>query len=115
MSKLEDEFELLWNKRYPKTPLQRGGVGSLKVINIDSTRSQVDFYHEKARVIIEINGATWKGKSGAHSSGPGLRRDFTKQLLAQSQGWIYIELDSTMLKDPVVLLSLIHISEPTRR
>jgi hypothetical protein len=103
MSHLEDEFANRWAKLYPSTPLDRGGVGSLMIIGVDSTRSQVDFYSLEARVIVEINGATHKGRSGAHSSGSGLRRDFTKQLLAQSQDWLYIELDSLMIKDKTVL------------
>jgi very-short-patch-repair endonuclease len=103
MSHLEEEFAVRWAKLYPSTPLERGRVGSLKIIGVDSTRSQVDFYCPKARVILEINGATHKGRAGAHSSGPGLRRDFTKQLLAQSQDWLYFELDSLMVKDKLVL------------
>jgi hypothetical protein len=103
MSHLEEEFAVRWAKLYPSMPLERGGVGSLKIIGIDNTRSQIDFYCPKAKVIIEINGATHKGRAGAHSSGPGLRRDFTKQLLAQSQGWLYFELDSLMVKDQLVL------------
>ncbi len=102
MSALEETFQQLWAKKYPECPLERGGVGSFKLIGIDSTRSQIDFYHLDSKVIVEIQGATHKGRAGGHTSSSGVRRDYVKQMLAQSQGWCYLELDSTMLKNKLV-------------
>jgi hypothetical protein len=102
-STLEAQFNTLWHKRFSQHPLIFGAVGSLMVIGIDSTRSQVDFYCPESKVIVEIHGATHKGRAGAHSSGTGIRRDMVKQLLAQVQGWAFFELDSTMLKNTLVL------------
>lgn len=114
-STLEAQFNTLWHKRFPQHPLVFGAVGSLKIIGVDSTRSQVDFYCPVSKVIVEIHGATHKGRAGAHSSGTGIRRDMVKQLLAQVQGWAFFELDSAMLKNATVLDKLADFIEARKQ
>jgi len=102
-STLETKFITNWQKRYPDIPLEFGKTGSLQIVGVKGTRSQVDFYHLESKVLIELHGATFNGRSGAHSSGTGIRRDATKALVAQVFGWKLFTLDNFMATDKVCL------------
>lgn len=95
ISNLEQKFADLWVAMYPDIDLHS------EYKFCDTRRYRIDFCHIPSRVGIEINGATWV--KGGHSSGTGLQRDYEKQLLAASLGWVILPLTANDVENPAVL------------
>lgn len=90
-SQLELKFKKLWNRTYPDCPLVEELTGV-----IPGRRFRFDFAHTQSRVLIEINGGVFMGKSG-HSSAKGIMRDYEKNNLAVSNGWVIFQLANKMI------------------
>lgn len=58
-----------------------------------------DFVFWDERTIIEINGGTYRGKNGGHSSGPGIKKGYFKSICTQVMDWNFYELDNSMVND----------------
>ena len=56
---------------------------------IPGRRFRFDFAYPdpKIKLLIEVQGAIWKGGEGGHSSGVGIMRDHEKNNLAVINGW----------------------------
>ena len=102
-SSLELHFLRHWAHAFPELPPQRNLVLPRfaewhREHRRRGSPMNVDFAWPDARVALEIQGGTWARGNSGHSSGTGIRRDITKAFLAQSSGWLLLQLDSTMLK-----------------
>lgn len=62
-------------------------------------RFRADFCWPEERLVIEVDGATWKGKFGRHTSGPGYERDCEKRAIAVINGWRFINVTSRQVRD----------------
>ena len=104
-SSLEAQFEAKWGRLYPGLPFlreqtippweawatERKAQGLAKV-----RRAYVgDFIWPDARVVLEVQGATWV--TGGHSTGTGIERDAIKALTAAAGGWVVVGLTAQML------------------
>lgn len=58
-----------------------------------------DFAHPESRVGVEIDGGTWMGGKGGHTSGIGMARDREKDFEAIMDDWVVIRLTPEMAKD----------------
>ena len=54
---------------------------------IPGRKFRFDFAYPDKKLLIEVQGAIWKGGEGGHSSGVGLSRDYEKNNLAILNGW----------------------------
>jgi len=61
---------------------------------ITGRRFLFDFCYPESKLLIEVQGAIWKGKQGGHSSGVGIMRDHEKNNLAVIAGWRVIYVNS---------------------
>lgn len=103
---LEDHFLLEWEALYPDLPPIREATipgweewaDRRKALGWVKRRVPMrgDFLWPNAKVIVEIQGATWA--TGAHSTGSGIERDAQKALTAAADGWLVIPLTGTMLQ-----------------
>ena len=59
-------------------------------------RMHVDFYHEKKRIAVEIDGGQWQGISG-HNSGTGLQGDAEKLALCNKHGITLYRLPTSLV------------------
>ncbi len=66
-------------------------------------RFRADFCWPEERLVIEVDGATWKGKFGRHTSGPGYERDCEKRAIAVINGWRFINVTSRQVRDGTAL------------
>jgi very-short-patch-repair endonuclease len=104
-SRLEQQFADKWGRLYPGLPflrevtiepweawaVERKALGLAKV-----RRAYVaDFAWPDARVVVELQGATWT--TGAHSTGTGIERDCIKALTAATGGWLVLPLTTQMV------------------
>lgn len=114
---LEDPFEKLWadvaSEVMPDKHLPLVRQVSLSDIIAFSegtvTGQNLDFVCHPLRLSIEIQGATSKGRNGAHSSFQGLRRDYYKQWMMTMSGWKHLELDGDMSRDrELIKATIIH-------
>jgi len=88
LNKLEEEFVQLWEDLYPDIILNaQYPIG----------RYRVDFYHQQARVIIEIQGGTWVEGLG-HSSGSGIEKDYKRFCRLASEGFLIFPLTCKMIE-----------------
>lgn len=62
-------------------------------------RFRADFCWPEEKLVIEVDGATWKGKYGRHTSGPGYERDCEKRALAVINGWRFINVTSRQVRE----------------
>ena len=113
---LEDPFAKLWEQVVSELPginhlplMRQVDVKSLVVFagNQAITNQNIDFVCFPLRLSIEIQGATSKGRNGAHSSYQGLRRDYYKQWIMQMAGWTHLEFDADMSKDKELIKATI--------
>jgi len=88
-SKLELEFENLWDQLFPDIDLE------VEKKLIPDRRFRFDYVNFESKVAVEINGQIWS--KGGHSSGGGLNRDYEKLNLAQSLGYIVFQLSAEMI------------------
>lgn len=51
------------------------------------------------KLAIEVDGGTWKGAAGRHTSGAGYERDCEKQNTAALDGWVILRFTTAMVKD----------------
>lgn len=65
---------------------------------------RADYYFPAHGVIVEVNGGIWR--TGAHSSGRGLLRDYSKMNLAQVLGYRYLTYTPAQLAGPQCLADL---------
>lgn len=63
---------------------------------IPGRRFRFDFAFIRENLLIEINGGTFT--RGGHSTGTGIRRDYTKQNLCQIAGYKLLTFDADMVK-----------------
>lgn len=66
-------------------------------------RFRADFCWPEERLIIEVDGGTWKGKFGRHTSGPGYERDCEKRAIAVMNGWRFVNVTSRQIRDGTAL------------
>ena len=64
---------------------------------IPGRKYEFDFTFRKAKLTVEVQGATWV--KGGHSSGTGIARDAEKTILAQLEGWKVFPVTSNQIKD----------------
>jgi len=67
-----------------------------EVCVIPGRKFRFDFCWREARLLVEINGGTFT--RGGHSTGTGIRRDYTKQNLCQIAGYKLLTFDADMVK-----------------
>lgn len=104
-SRLEEQFSATWGRLFPDLPfcreqsiapweawaVERKALGLAKV-----RRAYVgDFIFRDARVVVEVQGATWV--RGGHSTGAGIQRDAVKALTAAAGGWLVVPLTEKMV------------------
>ena len=104
-SRLEAQFAHTWGRLYPDLAfsrevtiepweawaVERKALGMAKV-----RRAYVaDFAWPDARVVVEVQGATWT--KGGHSTGTGIQRDAIKALTAAAGGWVVVALTADMI------------------
>jgi len=63
---------------------------------IPGRKFRFDFAFLRERLLVEINGGTFT--RGGHSTGTGIRRDYTKQNLCQIAGYKLLTFDADMVK-----------------
>ncbi len=63
------------------------GAPETEVVFAPPRKYRADYLFRAARVIVEKNGAIWRGGAGGHSSGRGILRDYEKSNLAQLLGY----------------------------
>lgn len=104
-SRLEAEFADKWGRLYPGLPFLReqtippweSWAVERKALGLAKVRRPYvgDFVWPDARVVVEIQGGTWK--KGGHSSGTGIQRDAIKALTAAAGGWVVVGLTAEMV------------------
>lgn len=67
-----------------------------EVCVIPGRKFRFDFCWREAKLLVEINGGTFT--QGGHSTGLGIRRDYTKSNLAQLAGWRVLSFDGKAVK-----------------
>lgn len=67
-----------------------------EVCVIPGRKFRFDFCFRAAKLLIEINGGTFT--QGGHSTGLGIRRDYTKSNLAQLAGWRCLSFDGKAVR-----------------
>lgn len=72
------------------------------------TKQNVDFFCDTLNLTIEIQGATSKGRNGAHTSYLGVRRDYYKQWMCGLGGYTHLEFDNKMCKDRELIHATIY-------
>lgn len=91
MSKLELEFELLWQALGGKPP-------DAKEFKFHPVRKwRFDYAWVKQKVAVEIEGGSWVG--GRHNRARGFAKDCEKYNAAASQGWLVFRLTGDMLTE----------------
>lgn len=105
-SRLEERFLREWHRQAPDLlPERERSIPGWEAWAVEKKRlglSKVwrpyrgDFVWPDARVVVELQGATWT--VGAHSTGSGIERDAQKALTAVVDGWVVIPLTRTMLE-----------------
>ena len=78
---------------------ERGVPYERELMLIPGRRFRWDFVVPMAGLAIEVNGGTWMGGRGGHSSGKGIQRDYEKANLATEYGWAVILLSGDMVKN----------------
>lgn len=76
-------------------------------------RFRADFCWPDEKIVIEVDGATWKGKFGRHTSGPGYERDCEKRALAVINGWKFINVTSRQVRDGTAVEWASKLLQPT--
>jgi very-short-patch-repair endonuclease len=104
---LEEAFLDIW-ETVSDIPLERQNLAERFGNYSGECEFTLDFANHDYKVIIEINGATHRGKTGGHSSGSGINRDYHKQNFFQLLGYKYFEFDSRMSKDEMYLTHISH-------
>jgi hypothetical protein len=106
MSKLEDDFFALWQRKFPDLPLARefSDVDTWEfdfqeryAKNRRSKRYRADFAYIPSKVLIEIQGGTYN--RGRHVTGSGYERDARKFNLATMGGWKVFLLTTQTAKE----------------
>lgn len=92
-SRLETKFMLIWTSIGGPIPMRE-----LKMV--PNRKFRWDFAWPGKRVAVEVEGGTWMGKHGAHSSGRGIKRDCDKGNLATLAGWRFFRLTADMINRP---------------
>jgi very-short-patch-repair endonuclease len=92
-SKIEEDFLVLWKKKYPLATLDR------EKQLIPDRRFRFDFVHNPSRVAIEIQGGTYSRLPKFHGTGRGLDRDYEKNNLAQYHGYLVFQLSCKMITE----------------
>lgn len=78
--------------------LQSVGIHARREYRACPPRKYVwDFAFPEIRLLIEVQGGTWRRGKTAHTSGEGVRRDVRKNNLAVLHGWHCIYLTSDMI------------------
>ncbi len=67
-----------------------------EVCVIPGRKFRFDFCFRAAKLLVEINGGTFT--RGGHSTGLGIRRDYTKSNLAQLAGWRCLSFDGKAVR-----------------
>jgi len=67
-----------------------------EVCVIPGRKFRFDFCFRAAKLLVEINGGTFT--QGGHSTGLGIRRDYTKSNLAQLAGWRCLSFDGKAVR-----------------
>lgn len=94
-SNLEVQFAQVWVELYPDIDLHS------EYKFHPARRFRLDFAHLPSKTGIEINGGVWvKSK---HSSGVGIQRDYEKQLIAASIGWVILPLSAASIQSDAAL------------
>lgn len=117
---LELPFKELWEgialELFPRQAKKLKLVAQVpvaEVVEFNSKKGQaitdqtIDFVCFDYGVTIEIQGATSKGRNGAHTSYNGVKRDYYKQLMLVLAGWVHLEFDNRMCKDKELISSVI--------
>ena len=91
LSKLELQFDALWESLYPALDLE------VEQQLIPNRRFRFDYVHLGSKVAVELNGQIWH--KGGHSSGSGLLRDYEKLNLAQQSGYVVFQLSAEMINE----------------
>jgi len=78
---------------------ERGVPYERELMLIPGRRFRWDFVVPMAGLAIEVNGGTWMGGRGGHSSGSGIQRDYEKANLATEYGWAVILLSGDMVRN----------------
>lgn len=87
LTKLEEEFAILWEYLYPNIDL---------IAQYPIKRYRIDFCHPQSKVIIECQGGTWVAGLG-HSSGKGIEQDCKKFCTLAGLGYLIFPLTCTMI------------------
>lgn len=98
-TELEAKFMAHWKLLTNDEPLLRDYIFAPNERDFE-----IDAYHEKSRVGIEINGGTWT--VGGHSTGAGIRRDCQKILLAAVYGIQIIPITGDMLSQKEIAITI---------
>jgi len=72
---------------------------SHECVVIPGRKYRYDFRLRESIILVEIQGATYKGRKGAHSSGSGLNRDYAKARLAAANGFLLFPFSADDLRD----------------
>lgn len=92
-SQLELNFEYLWLELYPDIDLVN------EFMPVPKRRFRADYAHINSKVLIEIQGAIWKGCKGRHSSGSGLMSSYEKLNLCILHGYVTFQLSGEMINE----------------
>ena len=111
-SDLEAEFNNRWLQFAPTAPIPEHNVIGL----IPGRKHEVDFLWRESKVIVEMEGATWLGGRGGHTSGKGFEDDCEKYDTLTAMGYRVFRLTRGMIrKDPIRWIALISVLvEPVR-
>lgn len=96
-NELEEGFSVRWRNRYPDLPFDR------EVEFLPPRKFRADFFWEKARVVVELQGGIHLGGKGGHTSGAGISRDCEKVYLSNCAGFVVFPLTPEMARDPETL------------
>lgn len=77
-------------ERECKEPYQRSTAENPR------SRPRADFCWSSERVVVEVEGGTWRG--GRHTTGAGFTRDARKHAFAILDGWSVLRVTSEMVK-----------------
>jgi very-short-patch-repair endonuclease len=87
-----------WEDHLETRLIQSGLGGYVKEFKaIPGRKYEWDFAYPKAKLLIEVQGATYV--KGSHSTGTGIRRDCEKLNLATIAGWRCLLFTSDMVRD----------------
>ena len=93
MNKSDLELELLSHIRAVGLPEP---IREYKAI--PGRKFRFDFCWEKHKLLVEVQGAIWKGGEGGHSSGVGIMRDHEKNNLAVINGYRVLYVNGNTIR-----------------